>query len=596
MDAQEVFDHYADKLKKDIGLDPRIPEQAYVLSVLIDRDVCPDHFYYFVRMAWARAFDGEKFIDGWHIAALCYHLQALWDGKLRTLDGEHSDTLVINTPPSCSKSRITCVMFPAWIWLKDPPAGLWFSSFGQGLCDRDALKTRQLLLSPWYRERFWPDIKLTDDQNQKRRYDNTKGGWRLSASIGSKVGFGEHPRLLAVDDPHDPEEVDNDQRMKAIDVWDNKYSTRGVIKGVKRVLIAQRLHEEDLSQHVLDIEDDASHLCLPMEHEPDRKCHTNLTYTDLDEHDESGNLIEKDVWVDPRTEEGEMLWPAGMSEKKVAKIKKRLRRAHAISGQLQQNPTSPDGDMFLLESFMDIVPLSDVPLNCPAARAWDLASATGTRADFTAGVLGVFDGNFLYILNAIEGKMSRKKRDREIEKVCGEDAKMCPQYHVRLEQEGGAGGKDAAEMMAEKLSREFRVVIDKPLGKPSGKDQTLKGWETWANLLSDGKVKLVRGRWNKRFIQQHTAAPFGKNDDLIDAASRVARGLFRRTTKRKLKRQLLGAENDDVGNMPQDCAFCGGTGCEVCFTPDRVETTRQQELAGLLQGVPGEGSELGVTW
>jgi phage terminase large subunit-like protein len=591
--AQEIFDRESEDVKKAVGLDPRIPEQAHILSVLIDREFCPRYFYYFVRQAWSRAFDGEKFIDGWHIAALCCHLQSLWDGNLRTLDGEQSDTLVINTPPSCSKSRLTCVMYPAWLWLKDPSVGLWFSSFGQGLCDRDALKTRQLLLSNWYRERFWPDIKLTDDQNQKRRYDNTRGGWRLSASIGSKVGFGEHPRLLACDDPHDPEEVDNDQRLKAIDVWDNKYSTRGVIKGVKRVLIAQRLHEEDLSQHVLDIEDDAAHLCLPMEYEPDRKCRTNIAYHDIDDIDEKGDPILKDSWEDPRAEEGELLWPEGFGEKKVAKTKKRLRRAHAISGQLQQNPTAPDGDMFLLESFMDIVPMSDVPLNCPAARAWDLASATGTRADFTAGVLGVFDGHFLYIVNAMEGKMKRKKRDAEIRKVCGKDAEMCPQYHVRLEQEGGAGGKDAAEMMAEKMSSEFRMVIDKPLGKPTGKDQTLKGWETWANLLSDGLVKLVRGKWNQRFIQQHTAAPFGRNDDLIDAASRVARGLYRRTTKRKLKRPLLG---EDSESQKTDCKLCGGMGCEVCEVKERVELTRDQELAGLLQGVPGEEGELGVTW
>jgi hypothetical protein len=177
------------------GVDITQPGMLEGLLVAIDRDQCSRHFYYFVRQAYCHAY-GEQFIDGWHIGAMCYHLQALWEGTLQNEDGEVCDTLVLNAPPGCGKSRIMSCLYPAWLWAVAPEAGMWFTSFGQGLCDRDALDTRRLITSDWYRKRFWPDTYLMDDANQKRRYNNNKGGWRLSASIESRVGFGEHPSAL----------------------------------------------------------------------------------------------------------------------------------------------------------------------------------------------------------------------------------------------------------------------------------------------------------------------------------------------------------------------------------------------------------------
>ena len=84
---------------------------------------CVPHFYQFVGMGYPVAYS-EPFIDGWHIAAICYHAQALWEGTLFDANGDVCDTLVINAPPGCSKSRLCCCLFPAWIWLKNPAAGL----------------------------------------------------------------------------------------------------------------------------------------------------------------------------------------------------------------------------------------------------------------------------------------------------------------------------------------------------------------------------------------------------------------------------------------------------------------------------------------
>lgn len=161
-------------------------QDAFILSA--EKVLCQKYLYYFARRAWKHAF-GYDFVDGMHIAAMCYHYQALWEGQM--------DTLVVNLPPGCSKSSLTSCIFPSWCWLQDPSAGMWFSSFGQALCDRDSLANRRLITSDWYQTLWGDRFRLLDDQNQKRRFDNDKGGWRLAASIESRVGFGEHPKLLA---------------------------------------------------------------------------------------------------------------------------------------------------------------------------------------------------------------------------------------------------------------------------------------------------------------------------------------------------------------------------------------------------------------
>lgn len=608
LSQQQLTAAVVEQVKALTGVDITQPGMMEALQIAIDRDQCPKHFYHFARNAYWHAF-GEEFIDGWHIAVTCYALQALWEGALYTLDGEPSDTLVINEPPGCGKSRLMSVLFPSWIWCRSPEAGLWFTSFGQALCDRDALDTRRLITSDWYRKRFWPDVMLLDDQNTKRRYDNNRGGWRLSASIEARTGFGEHPGLLGIDDPHDPEQgASESQRQVAIETWTSKFSTRGIVRGVKKFIGAQRLHEEDLSGYVLANEEGVAHLMIPMEFDPDRRCTLRMRYIDIDKPTVNGKEIVQESWSDPRQESGELMWPKGMDGKKVSKLKKRLRRAHAIAGQLQQQPTSPEGDMFQREWFLDVV--DDVPDGCEAVRAWDKATTTGRRSDYTVGVLAVSDGKFIYIANVRRGKWKRKNREKIIQDVTQEDMDLYARYQVRLVSDVGAAGSDAAEVSAEDLSEStaVQVRIDKPAGKPGRKDNSEKGWSIWAELLSRGRVRIVRGAWNQPFMDEHMAAPFGAHDDQIDAASHAVRVLWRRMRKGKIRRNLLVVTPEEQTELAQRdaaegkvvCQNCMMLGCDQCGWSGFVSLAHENDLQAIFDAACRSGDEseleLGVRW
>lgn len=519
-----------------------IEERLHYLAQ-VEAHLCRKSFYYFARLAWPIAYPSFPFVDGWHIAAMCYHLQAVYEKKAFSKDGDQADTLVISIPSGCGKSSICSVLFSAWLWAIQPNAGQWYASFGYNTLDRDALETRRLVESDWFRSRFWNDISLTDDQNQKRRFNNSSGGWRLAASIGSKTGFGEHPAALVIDDPHDPEQALTDQRMVAIDAWDNKYASRGIVHGVAKACVGQMLGQGDLQNHILQTEDEVVHCCIPMWFDPERKCTTNITYLDIDSFDENGSFVQRTNWEDPRTEAGELMWPEKMDQKKVDRVKRRLRTAHKISAQLQQNPTAPEGDTFQ-EEWLDYVDAP--PTHGVAARAWDKASSTNRKSDYTAGALWVYDGDYFYLCDMVRGKWERKERDKIIMETAKSDAEVFPDYTILFEQEGGSSGKDIVGMSLEKFyDAGFKVRTMRPLGKSSD-----IRWESLADGLSQGRVKIVKGGWNKKFVLELLAAPDGVHDDQIDAADMGIRKLRNANRFQKVNRPLLlltPEEQTDLG-------------------------------------------------
>lgn len=681
------------------------PTDIEVVTVSFEQRLLPKHFYMFVRTAWPHVY-GDKFVDGWHIAALCYHLQALWEGELYVEDGRKADTLVANLPPGCGKSRITSCLFPAWLWTRKPEAGEWFSSFGQKLCDRDSIDTRRLIMSDWFQKRWGHLFQFMEDANTMRSYRNSAGGWRLSASVKSTAGFGEHPHLFVCvppgelvttdagdipidkivdgqmnvkilshndetgklefqpiinyernpakwlvsitldsghkfsvtwdhpvfvsgrgyvyantinvsdmlliqsgssitaasqvssverkkpysryvynvkvgqnrnyfvngvlvhncDDPHDPEQAQSQSAREFVhDYFTNKISTRGIVKGVKKGICAQRLHEDDLSGFVLASGEPVVHLMIPMEYEPDRKCKTRLRYCDIDDPDETRNFRVKMEWEDPRTVPGELMWPAGMDDEKVGKLKARLRRSHLIAGQLQQRPTSPDGDYFERTWWSNIIEKPGVYHR--GIRAWDKASATGTRADYTAGaLLAAADDFHIDILDVKRGKWPRKDRDRIILRTAHMDSQLFQDYIVVLEQEGGGGGKDAAEISAEQLRKEgFRVRIERPVVAKEVR------WDPLADGFASGRLRFIAGKWNADCHEELLAAPNGRHDDQIDALANAFKYLVRGMARGKIARNMLGLDPDDLPELAKEapegkipCDGCLTLGCEKC--------------------------------
>ncbi len=274
----------------------------------------------YIQQAWAIIEPGTAFTPGWHIDAIAAHLEAVSRGEIRKL--------LINMPPRHMKSLAVSVFWPTWEWIRRPELGWLFASYAMSLAVRDSVKCRRIIESTWYQRRWGEAYQLTGDQNVKSRYDNTKMGYRISLSVDSAV-TGEGGDRLVVDDPHNVREAESDAvRNATLAWWKESWSTRiNDPRSATKVVVMQRVHEEDLSGYLLAEEGDWEHLCLPAEYEPKAQI-----------------LVSKIGWQDPRTEPGDLLWPERFGPKELADLKKTL-GSYGAAGQLQQRPSPAGGGM-----------------------------------------------------------------------------------------------------------------------------------------------------------------------------------------------------------------------------------------------------------
>jgi predicted phage terminase large subunit-like protein len=297
----------------------------------------------FVESAWP-AIDPAEYQSCWAIDALCEHLQAVSEGQIRHL--------LVNAPPRCSKTTLASIFYPAWTWaqsertfLKGPQVRFLCGSYNHDLSLTNSNSTRRLILSPWYQSLWGQHFKLREDQNTKTKFDTSAGGSRLATSVGgSLLGIGGD--VLIVDDPHNTEEAESDADRKTALTWWKELSTTRLNnpKQSPLIVIMQRLHEEDVSGHILSSEwsGDWCHLMIPMQYEHRRHCVTVLGWQDPRGLDESGEKLPDD---EREEREGTLMWPERFGTREIARIKAEL-GPYFSSGRLQQMPVPDKGGIF----------------------------------------------------------------------------------------------------------------------------------------------------------------------------------------------------------------------------------------------------------
>ena len=452
------------------------PTCADELSILIDKAEMEQSFYAFVKGAWHVVEGNSEFRENWHISAICLHLQAVSEGKIKRL--------LINVPPSFTKSLLTCVFWPAWEWTSKPWLRYLCSSYVDKLSGRDALKCRNLILSPWYQAR-WP-LAMRREVNAATLYENMSGGWRMSTSTaGAATGY--HPSRVLCDDPNKVNDVESDLERQAVnDWWDGTISTRGIMLEVAQVIIMQRLHSEDLSGHVLK-KGTWDHLVLPMHYDPEVRSISSIG------------------WKDPRSIPGELLWPSVFTPKIVDALAKTMGPYHA-AGQLEQRPVPRGGGMFKREWF-EIIPA--VPANILSiVRYFDKAGTAGGDGCRTAGVLmaKTKDGMFI-VLDLVAGRWDAVERERVIKLTAHLDKARYGYVETWTEQEPGSGGKESAEATVRNLGG-FTCKIERVTGSKFVRI------EPFASQCAVRNVKLLEGAWNGEYIAELEV--YGPTASLLD--------------------------------------------------------------------------------
>lgn len=294
-------------------------ERADALLTLI----AENNLISYVEQAWEHV-DSATYRGNWHIDTLSDELQNFVLGLTSEMD------LVVNIPPGFMKSLLLNVFLPTWTWgpLNKPDMRWFFASYSSELTTRDSLNRRYLMQSEWYQSRWGNRFSMAMDQDRKTRFTNNRGGYMMASSVGGG-GLGEHPHFICVDDAAKADEAQSDVERENVNVWwDHTICLRGWLVGARRIVISQRLHEDDLPGHVLK-QSNVKHICFPMRYEPDHPFPCKL---------------------DRRTRPGELLWPLVCPDSKVQELETRLGQMGAAA-QLQQRPSPAGGGLFKREYF-----------------------------------------------------------------------------------------------------------------------------------------------------------------------------------------------------------------------------------------------------
>jgi predicted phage terminase large subunit-like protein len=150
-----------------------------------------------------------------------------------------------------------------------------------------------------------------------------------------------------------------------------------------------------------------------------------------------------------------------------------------------------------------------VPAGGQIVRFWDLAATEKKSADFTASCKGKILNGITYILDATNEQIDPAKTDAAMKNTASQDGK---DVSVRFEREGGASGKrDAWHIVTNIQGFDVRGI------SPQG-DKVMRAKPLAAQALA-GNVKLLRGLWNERWLNNMHGFPDLEHDDETDAAS-----------------------------------------------------------------------------
>ncbi len=448
--------------------------------------VPPITLHDFVRQAWHVVEPRTPFIDNWHIAAICEHLEAVSLGVIRRL--------LMNIPPGHMKSLLTSVFWPAWMWTWRPEWRCLTGSYGKALTIRDAVKTRDIITSPWYREAFNPAWRLTSDTNAKTHYKNSVGGERMSISVDSQT-TGFRGDAVIIDDPLPAMKAFSEAERHKVNRWfEQAVGSRvndprhGAI-----VLMMQRVHEDDPAGRCLK-RGGYEHLCLPTEFDGSRRCTTSIGFED------------------PRTTDRELLFPQ-LFPRHVVDEAKILLLDYGFSAQHQQLPTPEGGAMFKREWFADVW-VDSVPVEGTRVRYWDRAATEG-GGDWTVGVLMTRGANGLYYIeDVVRGQWGSPDVERNIRLTAKLDAERYGNsVIIALEQEPGSSGVSDVRHLLTALAG-YPTLKRRPTGSKELRARPL------ASQFAAGNVRIAERPWKVELLTEFTAFPgHGAHDDQVDAAS-----------------------------------------------------------------------------
>ncbi len=512
-----------------MGARAAVLRAAERILLLKDREIYESSLLDFADYVWPVVEPAIPFVKGWVIEAIAEHLEAVANGDIRRL--------LINVPPGFTKSLLTDVFFPAWLWgpKNRPHMRFLCAAYSEHLTVRDNMRCRSIIVSDRYQKLWSGRFKVSTDQFTKIKFANDKTGWKLATSVGG-IGTGERADIVIVDDPNNPMEMESEPVRNTTKMWFtevlpdrlNNQETSAII------VIQQRTHDDDVSGIAISREMGYEHLMIPMEYDPARHCTTSLG------------------WKDPRTEDGELAWPDRFSAKIVEELK-RDKGNYAYAAQYDQMP-APRGGGIIKEEYWQLWDRDTFPPFQYVLASLDTAYTEKQENDASAlTIWGVFREKPIIDVGAEALWMPRDTPTIVRNNLGNPKIMLIYAWQGRYEfhdliqkvietcipnQIPGGGlsfpvdkllieAKASGMSVGQELHRMFRatgkIAID--LINPTAYGDKVARVHAIEHLLADGMVYAPDRAFAEMVIDQCSRFPRGSRDDLVDTVSMALRYL-----------------------------------------------------------------------
>ena len=389
--------------------------------------------------------------------------------------------LIINVPPRTTKSVLVTVMFPVWAWTIDPTLSFLTASYSGTLATKHARLSRTLIQSDEFIEEYPGLFQIKTDQNVKSHYENTVGGGRFGIGMqGSATGSGGD--FIIIDDPLNPKEASSDvERANANRNYSETFYNRTKNPATAaRIIIMQRLHEEDLTGYLLQNDPKGYyHINIPAEGAEDCKPEALKKYY----------------------QDG-LFWPDRFSRNLLSTYKTAL-GSYGYAGQYLQRPSPAEGGLIKRHWFKFFNKLHDnITINVKIDPAY-----TSKEAGDPTAILAYYELNGLtYITNVEAVRM-------EFPDLCNYIKGFALRNGLTRASRIFVEPKASGKSIVQALSRETELNVVEDINPT--KDKVARVQDVSA-IIEAGKVYLLTGTWNDPFLNECAAFPNAKHDDMVD--------------------------------------------------------------------------------
>lgn len=396
--------------------------------------------------------------------------------------------LLIALPPRHLKSFIVSVAYVAWRLGRDPTLKIMVVSYGEDLAREHSVMFRRLLDHPRFR-RIFPEFSIYRDTDLEVR--TRTGGYRRAVSHGGSI-TGHGADLIIADDLMKADEVHSPQvRETVIRRFNETISTRlnnpstGSI-----VVVQQRLHEDDLAAHLLDVGYDS--LILPA----------------IAERDTEVALGGGRVWS---RSQGDLLIPERFPREELDRLRRQLGDA-AFETQYQQKPVPPGGARINLSRVRRHEGSLDPAAYVLKFQSWDTASGLGPANDYSVCTTWAWseENKYWVLIDLWRGRLDYVDlKDTVLRRKSSDDV-----MRVYVE---------AADVGAP-LANEFRRTGRSWIWPTRPRESKEVRFETNIGRLYDGSATLpAEAPWLEELEHELRGFPNGRHDDQVDSVVQALR-------------------------------------------------------------------------